>query len=183
MVICTKGEKMKLLSGTLTFATLFVLLVATMGCDNGTIPETARDVKIAEHQGKNIYVNCLPSQDELKDKIATQVESILSYPDSTAEKFRNYIQQKGMRIILEDVPEYDNGQDFRIVSDSAFAVRVAFVASTSVPDLYGAISLAVVYMNYAYQIVLLDKQFNNAAIDRWTNFAYITYQKGFSGIV
>jgi hypothetical protein len=51
------STKAKVLSGTLTFTTLFALLVATMGCDNGTAQETAQDVKIAEYQGKNIYGN------------------------------------------------------------------------------------------------------------------------------
>jgi hypothetical protein len=177
-------KKTKLLSTGFVAVTIFTLIAGIMSCDNGTTTETARDVKIAEHQGKNIYVNCLPSQDELKDKIATQVESILSYsePDSYIDKFKNYIQQKDIKIIIEDVSEYGNGKDYRIVSDSAFALRVVFVSSASVPKLYGAIVDAVCDMNNQYHVVLLDRHFNNTTIDRQTKSAYIAYQKRFNRI-
>ncbi|MDR2019218.1 MAG: hypothetical protein LBQ14_00455, partial [Treponema sp.] len=64
--------------------------------------ETERDVKIAEHGGKAIYVNCLPSQDDAKEKIAAAVEDILddSDSDSDATTFKSIVASLGLRIII-----------------------------------------------------------------------------------
>jgi hypothetical protein len=132
-------------------------LFGAAGCDNETPPpqDIARDVKIATYQGKDIYVNCLPSQDALKDKIATQVSEIIAGSGGNTDTFRSYVAAKGLTIIIEDVPEYSNSEDCRIVSDSSFAVRVAFVSTAKVQKLFIVISGAVVDMNGVYQIVML----------------------------
>jgi hypothetical protein len=150
-------------------------LFGVAGCDNETPPpqDIARDVKIATYQGKDIYVNCLPSQDALKDKIQERVEYILSYTgDNTVDVVKNYIQQKGLKIIIEDVPEYSNNEDYRMVSDNSFAIRVAFVSTAKINKLLITIVNAVGDMNGQYQIVMTGNQFNNATGNRQAKSAY-----------
>jgi hypothetical protein len=129
-------------------------LFGAAGCNNETPPpqDIARDVKIATYQGKDIYVNCLPSQDALKDKIATQVNEVIAASGGDTDIFRSYVAAKGLKIIIEDVPEYSNNEDYRMVSDNSFAVRVAFVSTAKVQKLSIVILEAVVDMNGVYQI-------------------------------
>jgi hypothetical protein len=76
------------------------VMLTPAACDNGTTSETARDVKIAEHGGKAIYVNCLPSQDDAKEKIAAAVEDILDDSDGDATAFKSIVASLGLRIII-----------------------------------------------------------------------------------
>jgi hypothetical protein len=87
----------------LVVVTAFTLIAGIMSCDNGTTTETARDVKIAEYQGKNIYVNCLPSQENaVKGKIKTAVEDILDDTDAESDTFKDIVGTHGLKIIIEN---------------------------------------------------------------------------------
>jgi hypothetical protein len=107
------------------------------------------------------YVNCLPSQDELKNKISRQVDNIIHIRSGgNIDTFKNYVAAKGLTIIIED---YVGGGDYKIDSnsDNSFIIHSTFVSQTSDINLEIKITEAVIALNNQHHVVLLSKQFNN----------------------
>jgi hypothetical protein len=158
-------KKSKLLSGTLTFVTLFTLLAVTMACDNGT--ETARDFSITGHP--KIVIHGLPSLAEpyINDFEAALYLIYHSDHSSNADVilFKNYINViETLTIIVEDVPEYGGGKKFRITdNNNEFAMRSAFLSTKpNSANLANHILVAVVNMEVKFDLISMEKLFNNA---------------------
>jgi hypothetical protein len=154
-------------------ATIAVATAATtMGCDNGTTPtptpETARNIPIPGHT--NIVIYGLPSLvnpyiDDFKNMIDIIYDA--SSSGEPVDRFKNYVNQiDQLKIIIENVPDYGNGFDFRTNIDrNTFAVRSDFLATK--PDLWNVLLPAIEIMNNQYGVVVLNKQFNNAKETIW----------------
>jgi hypothetical protein len=152
-----KNEKHadRLLPALLAGAAVFVLLAAAASCDTTTseTPETYPDITIP-YEGKTITVKGLASNDPARAKIIEAVNFILDYEgiNVMAARFKNYVQQVGLIITVEDVSVYETGKNFRITDkNNEFAIRYDFVSTgTLIED---NLLSAVTDMNNIYHMV------------------------------
>jgi hypothetical protein len=82
-------------------------------------------------------------------KIKDRVDFLLDYPeaDAMADRFKNYTKQLGLTIVVEDVVEYDTGENFHIIDEDEFSMRNAFVSTATLPQLMVASASAVRDLN------------------------------------
>jgi hypothetical protein len=148
----------KMLSGTLTFATLFTLLAVTMGCDNGTNSEKdiARDVTIAEDSivGYKVIVNCKPSQDDARSKITTAISSI---KEDAGPEWSYILSNSPITIIVDDTLS----NILEAKSKTSFAIKYSIANSTNPAEVKVRIEGGIAEMDLFVEAAL-NNQFNNA---------------------
>jgi hypothetical protein len=166
MKTTTKRHGSFLSPGCAALTAVLLLTGSFYGCSQPTNTESVTDYDIP---GKNVVIRGLPSLvNPVKDKIEGAVNYISTYTglNSAIIDAKNYIALQKVVIVVEDVPPYASGYDFRMTATppkiDEFAMRYAFLSSVSLNGVYAFISIAIGDMNDEHGIVSLGNEFNDA---------------------
>jgi hypothetical protein len=159
----------RVLSAVLTGTTVLTPLVAT-GCPTevqtpvAPKEETVCDITIKTYEGKNIVVKGLIPSDPAIAKITEATSSILSFeePDAMHDTFKDYVKQRGLIIIVEDVSVYSTDKNYRIDDENGVAMRYEFVSTGTVFNIELNLAKAVNDMDILYITVAYANQFDTA---------------------
>jgi hypothetical protein len=176
----TKKSGKVLPAAVMTILNVFVLGLAAIAislpitsCNNGTTneipPDVARDVTIAEDSiaGYKVIVNCKPSQDGTKEKIATAISSI---KEDAGPEWAYILNNSPITIIVDDTLT----NNYEAKSKTSLVIKYSIANSTNPAEVKVRIEGGIAARD-SFVEAALNNQFNNA--NKTIRIAHFGFQR------